>query len=74
MWVSPFGSNRLRCAILRLLKESTRKLWNQQDRHTGDRMRLMAAVYSFVGDTPILYPGSFVDIAPSSAYLFRKTD
>lgn len=50
------------------MKESTGRLWEQQDRHPGDRMRLMTAVHSFADDTSILYPGSFVDVAPSFVF------
>jgi hypothetical protein len=50
------------------MKDTTRRLWEQQDRHQGDRLRLFAAVAEFVGDTPVLYPGSFVDIAASFAF------
>lgn len=44
---------------------ATRKLWAQQDRHPGDRRRLFAAVAEAVPVTAALYPGSFVDLAPS---------
>lgn len=44
---------------------ATRKLWSEQDRHEGDRHRLFAAVADAVSARTVLYPGSFVDIAPS---------
>ncbi|MBT8164795.1 MAG: hypothetical protein HKO63_12290 [Acidimicrobiia bacterium] len=44
---------------------STRKLWSDQNRHDGDRMRLFTAVWTAVGGETMLYPGSFVDVAPS---------
>jgi hypothetical protein len=47
------------------MKSSTLRLWEEQDRHPGDRQRLFEAVADFMGDTPVLYPGSFVDLAPS---------
>lgn len=50
------------------MKESTRRLWERQDRHPGDRLRLFAAVADFVGDPPVLYPGSFVDVAASFVF------
>ena len=54
--------------ILQLMKDSTRRLWEQQDRHPGDRLRLFGAVAEFTGDTPVLYPGSFVDVAASFVF------
>lgn len=50
------------------MKDSTRRLWEKQDRHPGDRHRLFEAVAAFVGETPVLYPGSFVDVAASFAF------
>jgi hypothetical protein len=50
------------------MKDSTRELWAQQDRHPGDRLRLFEAVRDFVGDTFVLYPGSFVDVSASFAF------
>ena len=46
----------------------TRRLWSEQDRHEGDRHRLFAAVSEVVPATRVLYPGSFVDIAPSFVF------
>lgn len=52
----------------------TQKLWQEQDRHLGDRLRLFAAVQAWIGVSNALYPGSFVDVAasfliPSVTYL-----
>ena len=46
----------------------TGRLWQQQDRHPGDRLRLFQTVMEYTGDVPVLYPGSFVDVAPSFSY------
>lgn len=35
------------------------------DKHPGDRIRLFAALAEFVQPETVLYPGSYVDIAPS---------
>ncbi|MDH3704522.1 MAG: hypothetical protein OES57_00535 [Acidimicrobiia bacterium] len=43
----------------------TEKLWSKQDQHEGDRRRLFAAVAANIDAEQVLYPGSFVDIAPS---------
>lgn len=45
--------------------ERTRSLWELQDRHGGDRHRLYRAVAGAVTAQQVLYPGSFVDLAPS---------
>jgi hypothetical protein len=44
---------------------NTAELWAQQDAHTGDRWRLFTAVAGAVDVTSVLYPGSYVDVAPS---------
>jgi len=49
------------------MPESTLELWQRQDRLVGDRRQLFATVASWVGATSALYPGSYVDIAPSFA-------
>lgn len=54
--------------ILSTVENLTRSLWEEQDRHRGDRLRLFAAVEELTGDTEVLYPGSFVDIAPSFVF------
>ena len=50
------------------MKDTTRRLWEQQDRHPGDRLRLFEAVADFTGDQPVLYPGSFVDVPASFVF------
>ena len=50
------------------MKPATQKLWAQQDRHAGDRWRLFSAVASAVTVENALYPGSFVDVAPSFVF------
>lgn len=47
------------------MQERTRRLWEKQDRHHGDRHRLFMAVAAAVDVERVLYPGSFVDLAPS---------
>ena len=46
----------------------TRRLWDEQDRHPGDRFRLFSAVGDWVGGASVLYPGSFVDVAASFVF------
>ena len=48
--------------------KSARELWRDQDRHEGDRLRLFRAVAGHVDATNVLYPGSFVDVAPSFVF------
>lgn len=48
--------------------DKTRKLWEQQDQHKGDRWRLFQAVRATVPAAKVLYAGSYVDIAPSFVY------
>jgi hypothetical protein len=45
--------------------ERTLRLWEKQDRPVGDRRGLFAAVADAVDVKTVLYPGSYVDIAPS---------
>ena len=56
--------------ILDMMKDLTRRLWEEQDRHPGDRLQLFRTVGDFIGDMSILYPGSFVDLAAS--FVFRS--
>ena len=56
------------CAILKPMEALTRRLWDEQDRHPGDRLRLFTAVGELIGDVPVLYPGSFVDVAASFVF------
>ena len=53
----------------------TQKLWSKQDQHKGDRWRLFQAVGQHLENhghsrtaMTVLYPGSFVDIAPSFVF------
>lgn len=50
------------------VRASTRKLWDLQNRHEGDRVRLYRAVREFTGARTVLYPGSFVDISASAVF------
>lgn len=51
------------------MAESTRELWRRQERHApGDRQRLFAAVADVVDVRTVLYPGSYVDLAPSFVF------
>jgi len=50
------------------MKRGTRDLWAGQNRHEGDRERLFTAVRGAVDGDTLLYPGSFVDIAPSLCF------
>lgn len=50
------------------MEDRTRRLWEEQDRHRDDRLRLFGAVAGFTGDVPVLYPGSFVDVAASFVF------
>lgn len=50
------------------MERTTRELWTRQDRHTGDRHRLFRAVAAAVPARTVLYPGSYVDLAPSFAF------
>ncbi len=48
------------------MRPATRTLWAKQDRHPGDRWRLFSAVTAALPRVRnALYPGSFVDVAPS---------
>ncbi len=40
-------------------------MWEKQDQHGGDRHRLFTAVAESVDIATVLYPGSYVDLAPS---------
>lgn len=40
-------------------------MWEKQNQHVGDRHRLFASVADSVDAATVLYPGSYVDIAPS---------
>ncbi len=47
------------------MRSLTRDLWAKQDQHPGDRARLFRVVGTAVDAATVLYPGSYVDIAPS---------
>ena len=47
------------------MQERTRRLWEKQDQHRGDRHRLFTAVAAAIDVESVLYPGSYVDLAPS---------
>lgn len=47
------------------VQERTRQLWEKQDQHRGDRHRLFTSVAAALDAKHVLYPGSYVDIAPS---------
>lgn len=50
------------------MKNKTKALWEKQDQHKGDRWRLFQAISAAVPASRVLYPGSYVDIAPSFVY------
>jgi hypothetical protein len=50
------------------MKQKTRQLWQKQDQHEGDRWRLFSAVSRAFAIESVLYPGSYVDIAPSFVF------
>lgn len=45
--------------------QHTREIWDEQDRHRGDRLRLFTAVHDAFEPRRALYPGSFADVAAS---------
>ena len=50
------------------MKTRTSRLWAEQDRHPGDRLRLFSAIGAAISSSSVLYPGSWVDIAPSFVF------
>lgn len=50
------------------MKTQTSQLWAKQDQHPGDRLRLFTAINDAFEIDTVLYPGSYVDIAPSFVY------
>ncbi len=50
------------------MSTKTLALWEKQDRHKGDRWRLFQAVSTAVSAQKVLYPGCYVDIAPSFVF------
>lgn len=52
-------------------------MWKKQNQHDGDRHRLFAAVAETLEVATVLYPGSYVDLAPSfiwSSVTYVDTD
>ncbi len=47
------------------MKDRTHRLWDGHNQHPGDRHRLFVAVADAFGISTALYPGCYVDIAPS---------
>lgn len=50
------------------MNPKTAELWAKQDQHQGDRWRLFGAVAESIVASTVLYPGSYVDIAPSFVF------
>lgn len=50
------------------MKDKTRKLWSEQHRRDEDRERLFRTVAETFEIHNVLYPGSYVDIAPSFVF------
>ena len=50
------------------MQPKTAELWAKQDQHEGDRWRLFSAVSGAIDATTVLYPGCYVDIAPSFVF------
>lgn len=50
------------------VRTETKALWDDQNRHDGDRRRLFTAVRRHLGPAAVLCPGSFIDIAASMAF------
>ena len=50
------------------MEPKTASLWRKQDLHSGDRWRLFLAVAAAVSAQRVLYPGSYVDVAPSFVF------
>ena len=50
------------------MQDFTKKLWDKQNQHPGDRLRLFTAVSRAVDVDTALYPGSYVDVAASFAF------
>jgi hypothetical protein len=51
-----------------MMKDLTRRLWDDQNRHPGDRLQLFTTVRNLTGNTSVRYPGSFVDVAASFVF------
>lgn len=51
-----------------MAKRTTAELWEKQDLGVGDRRGLYDAVAAATGARRVLYPGSYVDVAPSFSF------
>lgn len=50
------------------MKPKTRQLWNRQNQHPNDRWRLFRSIAGALHPQKVLYPGSYVDVAPSFVF------
>ncbi|MGI9598513.1 MAG: hypothetical protein ACR2QK_20270 [Acidimicrobiales bacterium] len=50
------------------MRPATGALWAKHDKHPGDRWRLFSTVAKTVSAERVLYPGSYIDIAPSFVF------
>ncbi len=50
------------------MKPKTAALWAKQDQHEGDRWRLFSAIAKAIDAKTVLYPGCYVDVAPSFVF------
>ncbi len=50
------------------MNPKTAELWAKQNQHEGDRWRLFSAVAKAIDAHTVLYPGCYVDIAPSFVF------
>ncbi|MDH3250580.1 MAG: hypothetical protein OEQ47_16545 [Acidimicrobiia bacterium] len=50
------------------MADRTRALWDKQRQAVGDRRQLFTAVADTVQAAAVLYPGSYVDVTPSSVW------
>ena len=50
------------------MRDKTKQLWEKQNWHPGDRVGLFSAVAGALEASTVLYPGSYIDIAPSFVF------
>lgn len=50
------------------MQDKTRQLWDKQNWHPGDRKGLFSSIADTFAVSTVLYPGSYIDIAPSTAF------
>lgn len=50
------------------MKRATAATWAEQNLHDGDRIRLFGVVADAIDARTVLYPGSYADVAPSTAF------